>query len=410
MPEQRTISFSPPDITQAEVEAVTTALQSGWITTGPRTKELECKLCDFTGAARLACLNSATAALEIALRICGIGPGDEVVVPAYTYTASASVVQHVGAALILVDVAPGSFFPSAEAYAAALSPRTKAIIPVDIAGVMADYDALFAVLESFEGWQPANDIQACFSRPILIADAAHALGATRGGKTAGSVADFTAFSFHAVKNFTTAEGGALAWRNFGYSSEELYQQIMLHSLHGQTKDALHKDGVGNWEYDIAFPGYKCNMTDIQAALGLAQFERYPSLLARRRELVELYEHHLSAAGEKVELLPHFTSEYESSAHLMLVRIKSATETQRNAIIQKMGEAGIACNVHYKPLPMLAAYKNLGFDIADFPHAYAQYENEISLPLHTLLSNDDVTYICEQLLAVIVQCLEAGERA
>lgn len=396
--QKRHIAFSPPDITSAEVEAVAAALQSGWITTGPRTKELEEKLRAYTGATGLACLNSATAALEIVLRMCGIGPGDEVIVPAYTYTASASVVAHVGATLVLVDVAPGSFFPSAEAYAAALTPRTKAIIAVDIAGVMENYDALFAVLAGYGGWQPANDVQACFTRPILISDAAHALGATRGGKPAGSVADFTAFSFHAVKNFTTAEGGALAWRDFGYASSELYTQVMLYSLHGQTKDALHKDGLGSWEYDIAFPGYKCNMTDIQAALGLAQFERYPQLLARRRQLVERYEQNL--ASSPVELLAHFTQEYESSAHLMLARVKGANEAARNAIIEKMGEAGVACNVHYKPLPMLTAYKNLGFNIADFPHAYAQYESEISLPLHTLLTNDDVDYICAHFIETI----------
>ena len=413
--EQHTIPFSPPDITQAEIDAVAEALRSGWITTGPRTKELEAKLRDYTGAAGLACLNSATAALEGALRICGIGPGDEVIVPAYTYSASAAVVEHVGASLVLVDVAPGSFFPSAEAYVAACTPRTKAIIAVDIAGVMADYDALFAALESYTGWQAANELQACFTRPIVIADAAHALGATRGSKPAGSVADFTAFSFHAVKNFTTAEGGALAWRDFGYPSDELYRQVMLYSLHGQTKDALHKEGVGNWEYDIEYPGYKCNMTDVQAALGLAQFERYPQLLARRRELVQMVEHYLDTVGDtsstfdpptegaKVQLLKHFTPEYESSAHLMLTRVAGATEEVRNAIIAKMGEAGITCNVHYKPLPMLTAYKNLGFNMADFPHAYAQYENEITLPLHTLLTNEDVVYICEHYIAAIKEC-------
>ncbi|MBQ9021350.1 MAG: DegT/DnrJ/EryC1/StrS family aminotransferase [Eggerthellaceae bacterium] len=395
------IAFSPPDITQAEIDAVTEALQSGWITTGPRTKELEAKLRDYTGAAGFACLNSATAALECALFLCGIGPGDEVIVPAYTYTASASCVVHVGATPVLVDVAPGSFHISPEAVAAALTPRTKAVIPVDIAGVMADYAALKTVLEGFTAWEAANDIQACFTRPIIIADAAHALGATRAGQKAGSVADFTAFSFHAVKNLTTAEGGGLAWREFGMDSDELYSRAMLYSLHGQTKDALHKDGAGNWEYDIAFPGYKCNMTDIAAALGLAQFERYPQLLARRRELVQRYEAGLAALP--VQILPHFTDEYESSAHLMLVRIDGAEEAARNAVIERMGGAGISCNVHYKPLPLLSAYKNLGWAVEDFPAAFAQYENEITLPLHTLLSDDDVDYVCASLAAAIKEC-------
>ena len=402
MQEQRqAIPFSPPDITQAEIDAVAEVLRSGWITTGLRTKELERKLGGFTGAAGVACLSSATAALECALRICGIGPGDEVVVPAYTYTASASVVLHVGATPVLVDVAPGSFFPCAEAYAAALTPKTKAIIPVDIAGVMADYDAIFAALGGHEGWQPVNGVQECFTRPLVIADAAHSLGAVQNGKQSGSVADFTAFSFHAVKNFTTAEGGALAWRDFGLDANELYRQVMLWSLHGQTKDALHKE-AGSWEYDIEFPGHKWNMTDLQAALGLAQFERYPQLLARRRELIDRYEQNLAEAP--VQVLKHYGEGFSSSGHLMLVRIEGANEVQRNAIIARMADAGIACNVHYKPLPMLSAYKKLGFDIAHFPHAFAQYENEVSLPLHTLLSNEDIDYICEQFVAAIKECV------
>ncbi len=401
MQEQRHIPFSPPDITQVEIDAVAEVLRSGWITTGPRTKELEHILCSFTGAAGMACLSSATAALECALRICGIGPGDEVIVPAYTYSASASVVVHVGATPVLVDVAPGSFFPSAETYAAALTPRTKAVIPVDIAGVMADYDAIFDALDGYEGWQPANSVQECFARPIVIADAAHSLGAVRGGRPSGSVADFTAFSFHAVKNFTTAEGGALAWRDFGFDTDELYRQAMLWSLHGQTKDALHKE-AGSWEYDIEFPGYKWNMTDLQAALGVVQLGRYPQLLARRKELVECYERNLAEAP--VQVLKHYGEGFSSSGHLMLVRVEGANEVQRNAIIARMADAGIACNVHYKPLPMLSAYKKLGYDIAHFPHAFAQYENEVSLPLHTLLTNDDVDYICEQFMAAIKECV------
>lgn len=405
--EHRTIAFSPPDITEAEVDAVTQALRSGWITTGPRTKELEQKLCAFTQASGLACFNSATAALECALHLLGIGPGDEVIVPAYTYTASVSVVVHVGATPVMVDVAPGSYHIDPAAVQRALSPRTKAIIPVDIAGVMCNYEELQHVLSSYSGWQPANSVQECFNRPVILADAAHALGATYCGQPAGSVADFTAFSFHAVKNFTTAEGGALAWRDFGFSSEELYRRIMLYSLHGQTKDALHKDKAGNWEYDIEFPGYKCNMTDIAAALGLAQFERYHSLLVRRAELVARYEFNLE--GAPLDMLQHFGSNYQSSAHLMLVRIKDATEEQRNEIIQYMGNAGIACNVHYKPLPLLSAYKNLGFSIDSFPHAFAQYQNEITLPLHTLLSIEDVDYVCATLLQAVEEIVHPKAR-
>ena len=399
--EQRSIAFSPPDITEAEIEAVAQVLRSGWITTGPQTKAFERALVQRTGAAGAAALNSATAALECALRICDIGPGDEVIVPAYTYTASASVVDHVGAKIVLVDAQPGSFILSAEAVRAALTPRTKAVIAVDFAGIMADYDALFAVLDDFEGWEPANSVQACVNRPFLIADAAHSLGAVRNGVPSGAVADFTAFSFHAVKNVTTAEGGALAWRDFGFDSDELYHQVMLFSLHGQTKDALQKSNVGAWEYDIAFPGYKWNMTDIQAALGLVQLDRYEQLHARRHEIVARYERNLQ--GSSVEVLPHAGEGFKSSAHLLVTRVAGATEDVRNAIIDRMGQAGVACNVHYKPLPLLSAYCNLGFDAADFPQACALYENELTLPLHTLLTDDDVDYICAQLLRAIEEC-------
>ncbi len=399
---QRTIAFSPPDITDAEVDAVAQALRSGWITTGPRTKELEAKLCAFTDAAGLACLNSATAALECALHLLGVGPGDEVVVPAYTYTASASPVVHAGATLVLVDTLPGAFCIDPEAVRRALTPRTKAVIPVDIAGVMCDYDALFVAVENVSAWRPANEVQAALGRPAIVADAAHALGASRGGRAAGSVADFTTFSFHAVKNFTTAEGGALAWRDFGPVTGEFYRRAMLYSLHGQSKDALHKDKPGNWEYDVVFPGYKCNMTDVAASLGLAQFDRYPDLLARRHQLVERYEKNLD--GAPVSLLQHFGDGFASSAHLMLVRIEGATEQMRNRIIDSMGERGVACNVHYKPLPLLMAYSNLGFSMGDYPNAFAQYENEITLPLHTLLSDDDVDYVCSSLLGVLGECL------
>lgn len=411
--EQRTIAFSPPDISDAEVQAVADALRSGWITTGPRTKELESRLVDFTGAPHVACLNSATAALECALRLLGVGPGDEVIVPAYTYTASASVVVHVGATPVLVDAAPlpadggpANFLLDAEALAAALSPRTKVVIPVDIGGRMADYPAMYDVLESHEGFQPANSVQEAFGRPVVLADAAHSLGANLAGHRSGETADFTAFSFHAVKNLTTAEGGALAWRDFGAASDALYQRAMLLSLHGQTKDALHKE-AGSWEYDIEFCGYKWNMTDIAAALGLAQLERYPGLLARRKELVGRYERNL--AGSRIAAMAHAGTgdgdslPFESSRHLMLARIEGATEAQRNAVIARMAEQGVACNVHYKPLPLLSAYCALGFDAADFPHALALYENEITLPLHTLLTDSDVDYICELLLAAVGEC-------
>lgn len=399
--EQRIIAFSPPDITESEIEAVAKVLRSGWITTGPRTKELEQRLRVFTKADGLACLNSATVALECALRLAGIGSGDEVIVPAYTYTATAASVIHVGATPILVDVAPNSFLIDPHTVKTALSPRTKAIMPVDIAGRMADYDALFDVLDGFSGWQPTNDVQACLSRPLVIADAAHALGATYGGKPAGSVADFTAFSFHAVKNFTTAEGGALAWRSFGIDSDELYDRIMLLSLHGQTKDALHKDALGNWEYDIVFPGYKWNMTDIAAAMGLVQLDRCPDLLACRAQLVERYQQNLATAP--VQLFDHAGDTFTSSMHLMLTRIEGATHIQRNQVIEHLARAGVASNVHYKPLPLLTAYRHLGADMAHFTHAFAQYENEITLPLHTLLTDDDVDYVCEHFIDAIAQC-------
>ena len=389
---QRTIAFSPPDITEAEIAEVANALRSGWITTGPRTKELEGRLREFTGADGFACFASATHAAEMCLRILGVGPGDEVIVPAYTYTASASVVCHVGAKLVLVDCLPGSFEPDYDAIAAAITERTKVVVPVDLAGRMVDYDRLFAAIESKKGlFKPANDWQRCFGRPIVLADAAHALGATYHGKPAGSVADFTSFSFHAVKNFTTAEGGGLAWKA-PIDSDEFYRQCMLWSLHGQNKDALSKSKAGSWEYDIAFPGYKCNMTDIAAAIGLVQLDRYPGLLERRRQMIERYERNLADAP--VELLRHYDGEGSSSGHLMITRVPDALPVLRNAIIERMAEEGVAANVHYKPLPLLTAYRDLGFSISDFPHAYAQFANEITLPLHTLLSDDDIDYVCD----------------
>ena len=391
MTEQKRISFSPPDITQAELDEVADALRSGWITTGPKTKEFEREIARFAQAERAAAFASATAALECALRAFGIGPGDEVITSAYTYTASCSVICHVGATPVLCDVAPGSYEMDYDALTDLVTERTRAVIPVDIAGRMVDYDRLFAALDSAsDRWKPATELQSAFDRVIGLADAAHSFGATYQGRPSGSVADFTAFSFHAVKNLTTAEGGALAWRAGAFDSDELYRRFMLQSLHGQTKDALAKNRAGAWEYDIAFPGWKCNMTDIQAALGLAQLRRYPASLARRRAIVERYERNLGECD--VELLRHYGEDFESSGHLMLVRLTGKSSAFRNALIERMADDGVATNVHYKPLPLLTAYRDLGFAIADFPNALAQFENEVTLPLHTLLSDEDVDYV------------------
>ena len=391
MTEQKRISFSPPDITQAELDEVADALRSGWITTGPKTKEFEREIARFAQAERAAAFASATAALECALRAFGIGLGDEVITSAYTYTASCSVICHVGATPVLCDVAPGSYEMDYDALPDLVTERTRAVIPVDIAGRMVDYDRLFAALDSAsDRWKPATELQSAFDRVIVLADAAHSFGATYQGRPSGSVADFTAFSFHAVKNLTTAEGGALAWRAGAFDSDELYRRFMLQSLHGQTKDALAKNRAGAWEYDIAFPGWKCNMTDIQAALGLAQLRRYPASLARRRAIVERYERNLGECD--VELLRHYGEDFESSGHLMLVRLTGKSSAFRNALIERMADDGVATNVHYKPLPLLTAYRDLGFAIADFPNALAQFENEVTLPLHTLLSDEDVDYV------------------
>ena len=391
MTEQKRISFSPPDITQAELDEVADALRSGWITTGPKTKEFEREIALFAQAERSATFASATAALECALRAFGIGPGDEVITSAYTYTASCSVICHVGATPVLCDVAPGSYEMDYDALTDLVTERTRAVIPVDIAGRMVDYDRLFAALDSAsDRWKPATELQSAFDRVIVLADAAHSFGATYQGRPSGSVADFTAFSFHAVKNLTTAEGGALAWRAGAFDSDELYRRFMLQSLHGQTKDALAKNRAGAWEYDIAFPGWKCNMTDIQAALGLEQLRRYPASLARRRAIVERYERNLGECD--VELLRHYGEDFESSGHLMLVRLTGKSSAFRNALIERMADDGVATNVHYKPLPLLTAYRDLGFAIADFPNALAQFENEVTLPLHTLLSDEDVDYV------------------
>lgn len=389
------IPFSPPDMTEAEVNEVRDAILSGWITTGPRTKELERQIASYVGTERAVCLNSQTACAEMALRLLGIGEGDEVIVPAYTYTASASVVYHVGAKIVFVDVQKDCLEMNYEAVEKAITERTKAIIPVDLAGIPCDYDRLFEIVERKKGlFRPANDIQRALGRIAICADAAHAFGASWHGQMVGSIADFSSFSFHAVKNFTTAEGGALAWRTIpGIDNEALYHQVQLLSLHGQSKDALAKTQLGSWEYDIIGPWYKCNMTDIMAALGLVQMKRYPALLARRKEIIERYDAAFKPLG--VEVLRHYTDEYTSSGHLYLTRIPNASLEERQEIIVQMAERGIATNVHYKPLPMMTAYKNLGFDIADFPNAYARFANEITLPLHTRLTDEEINYIIEQ---------------
>ncbi|MBO4361443.1 MAG: DegT/DnrJ/EryC1/StrS family aminotransferase [Paludibacteraceae bacterium] len=389
------IPFSPPDMTEAEASEVRDAILSGWITTGPRTKELERQIAAYVGTERAVCLNSQTACAEMALRLLGIGEGDEVIVPAYTYTASASVVWHVGATIIFVDVQPGSLEMDYRALEAAITDRTKAIIPVDLAGIPCDYTTLFDIVERKRAlFSPANDIQRAIGRIAICADAAHAFGASWHGRMVGSIADFSAFSFHAVKNFTTAEGGALTWRTIpGIDNEALYHQAQLLSLHGQSKDALAKTQLGAWEYDIIGPWYKCNMTDIVAALGLVQMKRYPALLARRREIIERYDAAFKPLG--VEVLNHYSDDHISSGHLYLTRVPNASLEERQAIIVAMAERGIATNVHYKPLPMMTAYKQLGFDIADFPNAYAHFANEITLPLHTRLTDEEVDYIIEQ---------------
>ena len=390
----RNIPFSPPDMSEAEIFEVAEALRSGWITTGPKTKEFENLIAMFCGTNTAVCLNSATACMEMILHVLGVGPGDEVITCAYTYTATASVTCHVGAKVVMVDTAPGSFEMDYSKLADSITERTKVIIPVDLAGIVCDYEKVFAAVESKKHlFKPANDIQKAFGRIVVLADAAHAFGAKQQGKMCGEIADFTSFSFHAVKNLTTAEGGALTWRPIpGIEDEWLYKQFQLLSLHGQNKDALAKTKLGAWEYDIVAPLYKCNMTDIAAAVGLAQFERYPSMLARRKEIIEKYDAVLKPIG--VEVLPHYTDEHTSSGHLYITRVPGATDEERREIIIKMAEAGIACNVHYKPLPMHTAYKDLGFDIKDYPNAYAHYANEITLPLHTKLTDEEVEYVAE----------------
>lgn len=405
------IPFSPPDISEAEIEKVTEVLRSGWITTGPKTKEFEERIAEYCGNKKAVCLNSATAAMELTLRILGVGEGDEVIVPAYTYTATASVVCHVGARLVMVDTAKDSFEMDYEKLEAAITEKTKVIIPVDLAGVLCDYRKIFEIVEKKKSlFYPANELQKDFGRIIVMADAAHGFGAFQlNGKKqkemCGAIADFTCFSFHAVKNLTTAEGGAVTWRERkGIDSQEIYQKYMLLSLHGQSKDALAKTQIGAWEYDIVAPYYKCNMTDIMAAIGLGQLERYEELLNYRKEIVEKYDFAIEEWSKKhsrkIHRLSHITEEKVSSCHLYLIRIDGLEEQQRNMIITKMAEKGVATNVHYKPLPMLSAYKNQGFKIEDYPHAYSFYKNELTLPLHTKLTDKEVEYIIEQLFAVL----------
>ena len=396
------IPFSPPDINESEVYLVSEALRSGWITTGPKTKEFERLIAMCCQTDQAVCLNSATACMELILRVLGVGPGDEVITSAYTYTATASVTCHVGAKVVMVDTAPDSFEMDYDKLADAITEKTKVVLPVDLAGVVCDYDKIFAAVESKKHlFSPVNDIQKAYGRVIVLADAAHAFGAKWHGKMCGEIADFTSFSFHAVKNLTTAEGGALTWRNHdGVDNESLYKQFQLLSLHGQNKDALAKTRLGAWEYDIVAPYYKCNMTDVMAGIGLAQLKRYPEMLYRRRQIIERYNEGLR--GCDVQVLDHFGDDHSSSGHLYLVRLLGEDVEYRNAVIERMAERGIACNVHYKPLPMMTAYKNLGFDIVDYPNAYNQYHNEITLPLHTSLTNEDVEYVISNFVDIITQ--------
>lgn len=396
----RNIPFSPPDITEAEIEEVIKALKSGWVTTGPRTKEFEKRIAGYVGTNKAVCLNSATAAMELTLRILGVGPGDEVITSAYTYTASASIIEHVGAKIVLVDTAPDSFEMDYTKLPDAITEKTKVIIPVDIAGKMCDYDTIFNIVESKKNlFMANNDFQKLFKRVIVMTDAAHAFGAERKGLKCGQVADFTCFSFHAVKNLTTAEGGSVVWKSFeGLDEEWLYKQYMLYSLHGQSKDALAKTQIGAWEYDIVYPAYKCNMTDVMAGIGLIQLNRYDGMLKRRKEVIEKYDKALSPLG--IHVLQHYGEDFTSSGHLYFARLPKIGELKRNEIIIKLAHLGVSCNVHYKPLPMFTAYKNLGFDVKNYPNAYGTYENEITLPLNTLMSDEDVEYVIDSLKRVL----------
>ena len=392
-------------MTDKEIKEVTDAIKSGWITTGPRTKLLEKLIAEYCGTKRAVCLNSQTACAEMTLNLLGVGPGDEVITTAYTYTASASVVCHVGAKLVLVDAKAGGFEMDYDALADAITEKTKVIIPVDLGGIPCDYDRIFEIVNAKRSlFKAENEIQKAIGRVVVLADTAHALGASYNGKRIGSVADFSAFSFHAVKNFTTAEGGALTWRSIeGIDDEDIYKKLQLFSLHGQSKDALAKVQLGAWEYDVLGTWYKCNMTDVAAAIGLAQFERYPAMLEKRKRIVTKYDAAFKPLG--IAAPSHYTDKYESSYHLYMTRIPGISETERNEIITKMAEAGISCNVHYKPLPMFTAYKKLGFDIANYPNAYDFYKNEITLPLHTLLTDDEVEYIIKSYSKIVKEYLK-----
>lgn len=399
------ILFSPPDMTELEEQGASEAIKSGWITTGPKTKEFERKIAEYCHANKAVCLNSQTACAEMALRLLGIGEqnggsaSDEVIVPAYTYTASASVVCHVGAKLVLIDSQSDSLEMDYEVLENAINEHTKVIIPVDLGGIPCDYDRIFAIVEKKKHlFKATSAVQEAVGRVAICADAAHAFGASWHGKMVGSIADFSSFSFHAVKNLTTAEGGALTWNIPGIDDEELYHHAQLYSLHGQSKDALAKTQLGAWEYDIVGPWYKCNMTDIMAAIGLAQLSRYEGILERRKEIISRYDEAFKKLGAMV--LPHYTDEYQSSGHLYITRIPGVGLEQRQEIIVKMAEAGIATNVHYKPLPMMTAYKNLGFDIKDYPNAYKQFKNEITLPLHTKLTDEEVEYVIEKYCEIV----------
>ena len=394
------IPFSPPDISELEIKEVAEALKSGWITTGPKTKALEKKIAGFCGVKKAVCLNSQTACAEMALRLLGVGNGDEVIVPAYTYTASASVVYHVGAKIVFVDVQKDCLEMDYNALEAAINEKTKAIIPVDLGGIPCDYDRIFSIAEKKKKiFKPANDIQSCIGRGAVCADAAHAFGASMYGKMVGAIADFTSFSFHAVKNLTTAEGGALTWMSIpGINDDELYKKAQLYSLHGQSKDALSKTQMCAWEYDVIGPWYKCNMTDVAAGMGLAQLERYDKILSRRKEIIYKYDHAFKPLG--IEVLNHYTEKYSSSGHLYITRVPGIGLNERQEIIERMAEEGIATNVHYKPLPMMTAYKNLGFDIKNYPNSYSRFVNEITLPLHTKLTDAEVDYVIEKYSQIV----------
>lgn len=394
------VPFSPPDISELEINRVIEVLKSGWITTGPEVKEFERRIAEYIGVDKAVALSSATASLEAALHVLGVGEGDEVIVPAYTYTASASPVVHRGAKLVIIDSAPETFEMDYDKVAEAINENTKAIVPVDLGGMVCDYGRLFEIVEAKRDiFKPANKLQEALGRVAVISDGAHAFGSIKKGVKVGVIADFTSFSFHAVKNLTTAEGGALSWKTIeGVDNDELYHELQLYSLHGQSKDALSKNKAGSWEYDVVYPAYKCNMTNINAAIGIAQLERYDGLLARRRTLNERYQEALETLGIKV--MHHYTEEMISTGHLYLVRIPGASVEDRNTVIQDMAEREIACNVHYKPLPMMTAYKNLGFDIADYPNAYHQYENLISLPIFSTMTDEQNEYVIENFVDIL----------